>query len=150
MTAAPIDTVLSRLEKVRQRQPGQYSARCPAHADNSPSLSVRETGEGSVLLHCFSGCNVAEIVGALGLDMSDLFPPRLLSGNEPKRHARLINASQALELLDTEALVVAIAAANIAQGVALLTLDRDRLSQAAHRIHWLRDESGHMMGGRHV
>ncbi len=32
-----IDTILARLEKVRQRQFGQWSARCPAHADRGPS-----------------------------------------------------------------------------------------------------------------
>jgi DNA primase len=45
MSAAPIDNVLAQLTKVRQRQPGQWSACCPAHADKGPSLSVRETPE---------------------------------------------------------------------------------------------------------
>lgn len=68
---APIDIILAKLEGVRQRRQGQYSARCPAHADRGPSLSVRETPDGSVLLHCFAGCNVAAIVGAVGLGLAD-------------------------------------------------------------------------------
>ena len=39
--------------------------RCPAHDDRSPSLSVTSTTAGVVLVHCFSGCPQAEVIGAL-------------------------------------------------------------------------------------
>ena len=147
MSAAPIDNVLAQLTKVRQRQPGQWSACCPAHADKGPSLSVRETPEGAVLLYCFAGCSVGAVVAALGLDMSDLFPPRHVTGNEPKRTPRLLTAGQALELLDREAHLVAVAAANVLHGVVLNQNDLTRITQAAGRIHWLHDES---TGGAHA
>ena len=147
MIDAPIDTILAKLEGVRQRQQGQYSARCPAHADRGPSLSVREAQDGSVLLHCFAGCNVAAIVGALGLGMSDLFPPLEQSGRESKRPARLLTAGQALELLDTEAHLVLVAGANVAHGVVLSQTDLARVTQAVRRIAWLRKES---MGVSHA
>jgi len=147
---SPVENVLARLEKVRQRAPGQWSARCPAHADKGPSLSIRETPEGGVLLHDFAGCGVTAIVTAMGLDMSDLFPPRTLSGREPKRTPRLLTASQALELLDFEAHLVVIAAANVAHGVVLTQTDRERISQAASRIAWLRVESGQHGGAAHA
>ncbi len=136
----PIDNVLSRVEKPRQRQPGQWSARCPSHADKAPSLSVRETTEGAVLLHCFAGCEVADIVGALGLDMADLFPPRDAPPGTPKRTPRLLSAGQALELLTDESLLVAVAAANVGHGVALTTVDKDRVLKAAGKINWMRHE----------
>jgi hypothetical protein len=145
--AAPIDNVLVMLTKVHQRQPGQYSACCPAHADKGPSLSIRETPEGSVLLHCFAGCNVGEVVGALGLEMTDLYPPRELSGREPKRYPRLLTAAQALELLETESSLVCVAAANVLHGVVLGQVDIDRLALAAGRVRWLREESS-ALGGR--
>ena len=147
MTAAPIDNVLAQLTKVRQRQPGQWSACCPAHADKGPSLSVRETPEGAVLLYCFAGCSVGAVVAALGLDMTELFPPRQVTGNEPKRTPRLLTAGQALELLDREAHLVAVAAANVLHGVVLGQADLTRITQAAGRIHWLHDES---TGGAHA
>lgn len=146
MSAAPIDRILPLLTKVRQRQPGQWSACCPSHDDQGPSLSVRETPEEAVLLHCFAGCSVHEIVAALGLQMEDLFPPRQPSGREPKRTPRLLTAGQALELLEREALLVVVAAANILHGVVLTQTDLDRLTRAAGRIGWLREES---MGGQH-
>lgn len=39
-------------------------ARCPAHRDRSPSLSVRERA-GKVLFHCFSGCTQDDVIEAL-------------------------------------------------------------------------------------
>lgn len=52
----------------------KFTARCPAHEDRSPSLSVAEGADGRALLHCHAGCETAAIVAALGLSWSDLFP----------------------------------------------------------------------------
>jgi hypothetical protein len=142
VSRAPINLVLAGLTKVRQRQPGQWSACCPAHEDRRPSLSVRETPEGAVLLFCFSGCGPEAVVAALGLQLGDLFPPREKSGREPKRTPRLLSAGQALELLQAEATFIAVAGANLANGVTLTPADRERLLQAAGRVGWLRDETG--------
>lgn len=38
---------------------------CPAHADSSPSLSVSETRDGRVLVHCFAGCDQRAVIDAL-------------------------------------------------------------------------------------
>ena len=138
---APIDLILSLLPKARQRQPGQYSAPCPAHDDKSPSLTVREFPSGAVGVFCFAGCTTAAVMAALGLEMSDLFPPREKSGREPKRQPRLLTAGQALELLQAEATFIAVAAGNLSIGVVLTPPERERLRQAAARIGWLREES---------
>lgn len=149
MSAAPIDRILPMLAKVKQRQPGQWSACCPAHDDTGPSLSVRELPDGSVLVYCFAGCGAAAVVAALGLEMADLFPPKEKTGREPTRYPRLLTAGQALELLEKEALLVAVAAGNVRRGVALTQADHDRLLQAAGRIAWLREESS-ALRGRHA
>ena len=65
-------TLLDRLEAVRSRGSGKWSARCPAHADKTPSLSVCE-GEHAILLKCWAGCDLAAICTALGLTISNLF-----------------------------------------------------------------------------
>ncbi len=69
MTTAEL---LSRLDGVRFRGLGKWSARCPAHEDKLPSLSLCE-GDRGILLHCFSGCRVEEICAALNLRIPDLF-----------------------------------------------------------------------------
>ncbi len=45
---------------------GRYgTARCPAHDDDNPSLSIRDGNVGTLLLKCFAGCQYREILAAL-------------------------------------------------------------------------------------
>lgn len=62
-------------EQLDARGSGSSSwiARCPAHADGSPSLSISEGDDGKILLNCFAGCTPRDVVAALGLTLSDLF-----------------------------------------------------------------------------
>ncbi len=53
---------------------GSWASLCPAHDDNSPSLSISEVADGKVLLKCHAGCETEAVVEALGLTMADLFP----------------------------------------------------------------------------
>jgi hypothetical protein len=68
--------LLDRLNKVRPTGPRRWVASCPSHVDKSPSLSIQERDDGVVLLHCFAGCDPDAVVGAVGLSLSDLFPPK--------------------------------------------------------------------------
>lgn len=52
----------------------EWKCRCPAHDDTNPSLSVMQTGDGTVLVHCFAGCETVEVCRKLGLQLCDLFP----------------------------------------------------------------------------
>ena len=56
---------------------GRWKARCPAHNDRSPSLSIREGDDGRVLVLCRAGCSLDSILAALKLAKRDLFagPP---------------------------------------------------------------------------
>ena len=63
---------------VEARRTGSgWQARCPAHRDRSPSLSIARGDAGRVLIHCHAGCAVPVILQAAGLRMADLFdgPP---------------------------------------------------------------------------
>jgi hypothetical protein len=40
-------------------------ARCPAHDDRTPSLSITASTAGFTLVHCFSGCTQAAVIAAL-------------------------------------------------------------------------------------
>lgn len=51
-----------------------FTARCPAHNDKSPSLSITGSNDGKILLHCFAGCPVEEICNFLGIEIKNLFP----------------------------------------------------------------------------
>ena len=73
MRRDPLQEVLSRLEGVKRSGDG-YIARCPAHEDRRPSLSITEGEDGRVLLKCHAGCDLDAILAALGLEKRDLFP----------------------------------------------------------------------------
>lgn len=126
------DSLVSLLEKVKSTGKNRWQARCPAHADKGPSLSIRETDDGRVLVHCFAGCSVHEIVQAVGLELSDLFPPRT-TGNA-KGERRPFAAADALRAVGFEALVVCAAAVALATGEPLSSADRNRLITAGERI----------------
>lgn len=49
-----------------------YAARCPAHEDRNPSLTLAD-GRGGVVLTCHAGCPAEVVVERLGLSMNDLF-----------------------------------------------------------------------------
>lgn len=89
-----VDDLLQRLDGVRSRGTRRYSARCPAHADKSPSLSIREV-DGRILLYCFAGCSAEEIAVALGIETRDLF-----TDNPLPRGQRPTPKPQKLDLVD--------------------------------------------------
>ena len=66
--------VLRRLSGFRQTGKHQFMARCPAHDDRTASLSIGEGNDGKILLHCQAGCESSDVLSALGLVSSDLFP----------------------------------------------------------------------------
>jgi putative DNA primase/helicase len=68
------ETLLVRLERVHESGAGQWTARCPAHEDREPSLSVRETEEGRTLVHCHAGCTAEAVCAAAGVELRDLAP----------------------------------------------------------------------------
>ncbi len=62
MTSLP--DIANGLNKVRWQGDYKFSACCPAHDDNHPSLSVSDIG-GKILLKCFAGCTQEQVIGAL-------------------------------------------------------------------------------------
>lgn len=128
-----VEQLLSHLENVKRTGAGRWIARCSAHDDKHPSLSVRELEDGRVLLHCFAQqCAVHDIVTAVGLDLSALFPEREMQHGKPER--RPIPAADVLRCVLFEALVVATAAENLAEGKALAQPDLERLRLASARL----------------
>lgn len=127
----PIENLLSHLSKVKGRN-GAWTACCPAHEDKSPSLAIKEVDDGRILIHCFGGCDVHSVLGAVGMDMSDLFPAKRDSGTPVKKAT--FYASDLLRVIHFEALVVQIAAIDMAKGKEISTSTKDRLLLAYQRI----------------
>lgn len=127
------DTLLDRLENVKRTGDGRWIARCPAHADRRASLAVRELGDGRWLAHCFAGCSIHEVMSAVGLDMSALFPEKVgADGTKPER--RPFPAADVLRAVSSETMIVSIAAADMAAGKTIKPADLERLRIAARRL----------------
>lgn len=75
-----INDFLSRLENVEGAH-GRWRARCPAHDDKNPSMSIGLSDDGKILVNCFRGCSAEQITSAMGLTLSDLYlyPPKQAS-----------------------------------------------------------------------
>lgn len=128
------EAFLSRLEKVRRTGNGQWVACCPAHADKNPSMTVRELDDERVLVHCFAGCDVENILGAVGMDFDALFPDKPPSDHRVAPVRRPFPAADVIECLSTETRIVQVAAAMMARGEDIPEADRARLRTAAELI----------------
>ena len=130
------DILLARLEGVRPAGDGRWYARCPAHDDKSPSLSIRDTGE-KVLIHCFTGCDPEDVLTAVGLEWKDIYPDPWECArkrpNEAARKAFKRNEAQ-FDPLDIERGILAIGSADIKAGKTLSLEDRARLQVALERV----------------
>ncbi|HEV8715784.1 MAG TPA: hypothetical protein VGX03_23515 [Candidatus Binatia bacterium] len=81
---------MARLSDVRSTGNG-YIARCPAHDDQHPSLSISTGKDGQVLINCHASCTAEQIVSAVGLTLADLFPEDGKRGGlkHPQNHSNL-------------------------------------------------------------
>lgn len=127
-----IDTLLSRLERVKATGDGRWVALCPAHDDRSPSLSVRELDDGRVLAHCFGGCGVDSVLRAVGLEMDALFPENVVAHARPTRNPW--SARDLIHLLHRESLVVLVAACDEIEGKSVSHETINRVMKARNRI----------------
>jgi hypothetical protein len=127
-----VEKILDRLPLVKRTGPGRWIARCPSHADRSPSLSIRETSDGMILLHDFGGCEVGAVLDSIGLHLSDLYD-RPLDISRPS-HSR-IPAADILEVLAFEVSVAAILAQDFLQSRDIGEHGWKRLAKACGRIN---------------
>ncbi|EQD69671.1 DNA primase [mine drainage metagenome] len=145
-TAPPrigIDALLARLERVKQTASG-WRADCANGHKTHGTLSITQANSGAILLHCFSGCTVADVLGGLGLTMADIQPQRLRDESpEARRQARerfrLASVSAAAGVIAREADLVLIAAADTAQGIPLTEADLGRLAEGVERLQAARE-----------
>ena len=126
-----IDTLLSRLEKVRSTGHDNWLACCPAHDDKSPSLTIALRDD-RILLHCFAGCAAIDVIGAIGLEFDELFEKKLSDRMKPVR--RPFPAADVLEALARETMITYICACDMAAGKTLPVFEKERLKLAAERI----------------
>jgi hypothetical protein len=129
-----IEVLLNRLNKPRQTAPGKWLSCCPAHDDKSPSLAIKLTEDNKILLHCFAGCGVTEVVNSIGLSLSDLMPESTPDYGRTRKKAPRFNKSELFDLLVFEALLIAAGFQGLLLGKILTDDDLTRLSRAQELI----------------
>ena len=81
-----------------KRNENGYLDVCPAHHDRNPSLSIKVTADGKLLLHCFAGCRFEDIIHAAGLSgdriKSNNLAPQLVA--DPQTSADRIQKAKSL------------------------------------------------------
>jgi len=85
--SSPVDVVVDALLTAGckpKRSGDGWEARCPAHEDSKPSLSINEGDDGRALVYCFAGCEPEAVVASLGLEMRDLMPRDGAPGPTPR------------------------------------------------------------------
>jgi hypothetical protein len=75
---------LARLGNVQEDSNG-WNARCPHHDDQKNSLSIAIGKDEVTVLKCHAECKTHDVVYAVGMSMTDLFPERY---GEPKNKKR--------------------------------------------------------------
>ncbi len=133
------DAFIGKLDGVQGRGP-KWRAICPAHESKhkSRTLAVAEADDGRVLVKCFAGCSIDQIVGAVGMTIDDLFPPRNV-GEKP-RSRRPWSARDVAIALEREAAVAWVILSDLAAGRPISRSDRERAGVAAERCAALLQE----------
>lgn len=128
----PAEAFVAKLDGVQGRGP-RYRAICPAHESKhrTRSLAVAEAEDGRVLLKCFTGCSVDQIVGAVGMTLDDLFPPKPVG--EKKRERRPFSPREVALALERELHVAWVLLQDIGGGKVIGKGDRARAKVCAER-----------------
>jgi hypothetical protein len=106
-----------------------------------------------VLIHCHAGCSVHEVVAALGIELSDLFPQRQIDYPANAPHKGLIGRGRfrrmpwadLFEALELDLRACSLAFSDLARGATFSPADA--ASIAALSGH-LADEIGEVLHGR--
>lgn len=132
--SAPIETLLSRLDGLKQLNATTWKARCPAHNGDGQSLWVTDKENGYILVHCFAHeCSVQDVLAAIGMTISDLLPERLPDRRAAQARRPNIPVMEVLRVMRHELSMVEVLMSDFANGT--LTFDSlDRGLLCAQRL----------------
>lgn len=99
--ADPLELLLPHLKGVQQSR-DRFLARCPAHSDSSPSLSLSRGEDGRALVHCHAGCETRDVLAAVGMKMRDLFAGNLSHEQHQQYRRAVLEKERSFEHLVKE------------------------------------------------
>jgi hypothetical protein len=121
------------LARVKKIAADKWAAACPIdQSRNGRPIAVREMSDGRVLLYPFCGCNTGDVLSALGLSFSDLFPEPL---GEFKPERRPFDPVQVLAALEHEITVAVLIASDVTETGRIDGEQEARLRTVARRLN---------------
>lgn len=128
-----IGDLLNRLERVRRMGEGRWIACCPAHSDKHPSLNIKLGNDDVILLQCRSGgCSAHDIVSAVGMSLTDLFPKT--DHHHSPRQKYPFSAREILAAMVPESFCIALIGKQMSQGISPDEKTLQTLLKAVERI----------------
>lgn len=76
---------------------GRWVARCPAHPDSTPSLSLRAGRDGRTLIYCHAGCPADAVLAAGGLAWIDVMGAAAQHGRRQRQRSNQPREPQTAE-----------------------------------------------------
>jgi len=123
------DDLLSKLDKVKLVGTNKWTACCPVHDDNSPSLSIT-VKDGKLLCYCFAcGAKGIDVALSVGLPAQSLFSDTLSSDSRQNYQRERLLAEKA-----SDELFLRIYQKAESEGKYIQLSDKKRYKQAINRL----------------
>lgn len=138
---SPFDAFIRQVDGFRSTPPGVGVSRsgrcfCPAHQKpphepgRGRTLSVAESGDGMLLVHCHAGCGAGEVLASVDLAEVDMFPQSFIDRYRAARQAD--PKHREADLLPTAGQWMSAAAANDAIQLISLQIINSQTIEEAH------------------
>jgi hypothetical protein len=97
-------------------------------------MTVREVEDGMLLVHCFAGCGIDAIAGAIGLSISDLMPDK--QPDELRKSRKIpFSPSDVLACTKNDASLIYVVMCDLDKGIDLTDKQIKAAKKAAARIY---------------
>ena len=124
------EELLARFSKVYRSGEGEYQCLCPSHNDRTASLGLKFK-EDKMILNCFAGCSMEDIIGSVGLSWADVMPNSIDTEYKPEKR---FNPYSVLKATRQDLLFIAVCAGHVASGKALDKEDSEKLFNITGRL----------------
>ncbi len=124
------EEILARFSKVYKSGEGEYQCLCPSHNDRTASLGLKFK-EDKMILNCFAGCSMEDIIGAVGLSWADVMPNNVDTEYKPEKR---FNPYSVLKATRQDLLFIAVCAGHVASGKELDKEDSEKLFNITGRL----------------
>jgi len=126
-----VQTLLSRLDKVKKTGNSSWIACCPSHDDSSPSLAIKDS-DGKILIHCFAGCETIDVIESVGLTFSDLMPEKYTKDQKPTK--KPFKDSELIRFIAQETTIIYLTGVKLMKGEQIIDEELERFNLAVSKI----------------